>query len=526
MSRRLVPLALVCAVALVPMACDASSTHEADAGTAAPRFESSWRSVPDAPFPGSVAGRFVVPASDDIVVSLTLVNARFTGVPDACTPSTIVRRRTRIVDGNSRLLCTLPRSSRDRTVEFDAVAAGPEGDEMGGTIRDETGSGSSPLPPLEITETPASLAPRLRFISSSDFLNADVGDLRKGPSLWSPKRSTNSINGDYRRVLDQVLDDWESTRPDGVLVPGDLVEGHWGTDDLGSGNFGPVRTLPEQLRALHRAADTYYPQWRGRFRKHGLAVYPAVGDHEYGDNPWPRSKRLRAAAFRQEFASYFTRGKSGKPLFADHPKSGPHKFTAYAGRPLPDVQVVSIDPFDITPERARIGLDKAQRLWLRGVLRRAQRDGVRWTIVQGHTPILGPVRTRGSSGLTLPGGAKSKVWQMFEQYGVDLYLAGEAHDVTVLERGGVTQIVHGGLFAFGLTNALLLDFYDDYVYVTLRDYDIRDKDKGKRLWQTRDTGLPARITMPQAPYTIGTGVIPERGGMRSETGLLVPGFEE
>jgi hypothetical protein len=511
---------------MVPLACDASASDEPSGDeSAAAALKGSWELAPDAPFPGSLAGTFTVPASDETVVSLTLVNARFTAVPDDCTPSTIVRRRTRIVDGNARLLCTLPESSRDRTIEFDAVSAGARGAEMGGTLRNESGGAESELPSIEITGPPPSLSPRLRFISSPDFQNADIGDLRRGPGFWTRKRSTNSINGQYRKVLDGVLDDWESTGPDGVLIAGDLVEGHWGTDDLKTGNFGRVGTLPEQLRALHRAADTYYPQWRQRFRKHGLSVYPAVGDHEYGDNPWPRSKRLRAAAFRSEFASYFTRSRSGKPLFSDHPKSGPHRFTAYAGRPLPDVQVVSIDPFDITADRARIGLDKAQRLWLRGVLRRAERDEVRWVIVQGHIPILGPVRTRGSSGLTLPGGEKSKVWQMFEQYDVDLYLAGEAHDVTVLEEGGVTQIVHGGLFAYGLTNALLLDFYDDYAYITLRDYDIRDNDKGRRLWQTRDDGIPARISMPQPPYTIGTGVLPERGGLRSATGTLLPGYD-
>ena len=179
--------------------------------------------------------------------------------------------------------------------------------------------------------------------------------------------------------------------------------------------------------------------------------------------------------------------------------------------------MITLDPFDITPDRARIGLDPQQRNWLRGVLRRAKRDQVRWIIVQSHLPILGPVRTRGSSGLHLPGGANSKLWQMFEKYDVDLYLSGEAHDVTVLDHGGVTQITHGGLFAFGLTNALLLDFYDEYIYVTLRDYDIRDRDKGRRLWQTRATGLPAHIEMKQAPFTVGTGVIPESGGLRLES---------
>ena len=50
-------------------------------------------------------------------------------------------------------------------------------------------------------------------------------------------------------------------------------------------------------------------------------------------------------------------------------------------------------------------------------------------------------------------------------------------------------------------------------------------DKGPRLWQTRDTGLPARITMPQEPFTLGTGVLPQRGGLRSESGLLIPGYD-
>jgi len=520
---RLVPLTLVCAVALVPAACDVSAGDATSSKGEATAIAASWAPAPDAPFPGSLTGEFVVPATDETVVSVTLTNARFTAVPDTCTASTIVRRRTRIVDGNTRLLCTLAESGRARTIEFAAVSAGDIGVEMGGTVRDETDGEEADLPPLEITEPSASLTPNLRLISSPDFLNADVGDLRRGPGFWNPSRSTNSINADYRRTIAKVFDDWESTRPDGVLVAGDLVEGHWGTDDLKAGNFGRVQTLPEQLRALDRAAATYYPQWRQRFRSRDLAVFPAVGDHEYGDNPWTAAKRARVAAFKKAFAAHFTRSPQGKPLFPDRPR-GPHQFTAYAGRPRPDVQVISIDPFDITPDRARIGMDRQQRNWLRGVLRRAERDEVRWVIVQGHVPILGPVRTRGSSGLTLPGGANSKVWQMFEQYGVDLYLAGEAHDVTVLEEGGVTQIVHGGLFAFGLTNALLLDFYDDYVYVTLRDYDIRDVDKGPRLWQTRDTGLPAQISMSQAPFTLGTGVLPESGGLRSESGLLIPGY--
>lgn len=522
LSRLAAPLTVAVCVALLP-ACDASAKGDRSAGAdAPPAITASWAAGADAPFPGSLTGHIQVPASAETVVTVTLRNARFTAVPDACEPSTIVRRKSRITDANTRLLCTLLGSDAPRTIDFEAVTAGARGDEMGGTVQNQADDSEVDLPALVVDQAPTSLRPRLRLVSSPDFLNADVGDLARGPGFWTKKRSTNSINRDYRRTMDAVLGDWEATNAAGVLVAGDLVEGHWGTDDLKTGNFGPVRTLPEQLDALDRAARTYYPQYVKRFRQHGLTVFPSVGDHEYGDNPWPASKRARIPAFRQQFAHYFTRLPDGSARFPDHP-TGPHALTAYAGRPLPDVQVISLDWFDITPDRARLGLDKEQRSWLRGVLRRAQRDHVRWIVVQGHLPILGPVRTRGSSGLYVPGGASSKVWKMFEKYGVDLYLSGEAHDVTVLEHGGVTQITHGGLFAFGLTNALLLDFYQDYIYVSLRDYDIRDNDKGPRLWQTRDEGIPAHIAMKQAPYVIGTGVVPDRGGLRHETGVLVPG---
>ncbi len=524
MSRLVAPLTLAVGLALLPTACDASAERDPSQRESDRVLTASWEPGPDAPFPGSLAGRITVPASKETIVTVTLRNARFTAVPDLCTASTIVRRRSRITDSNTRLLCSLPDSSTTRTIGFDAVAAGAEGAEMGGTIRNSADDTDLDLPALVIDEAPAGLRPRMRLVSSPDFLNADVGDLRRGPGFWTPRRSTNSINADYRRTLDAVLDDWQSTGAAGVLVAGDLVEGHWGTDDLRTGNFGPVRTFPEQLVALDRAADTYYPQYLQRFRRHDLEVYPAAGDHEYGDNPWPADKRARAGAFRDEFADYFTRTRSGAPRFADRPR-GPHAWTAYAGRPLPDVQVVTLDPFDITPDRTRLGLDPEQRGWLRGVLRRANRDGVRWIVVQSHLPILGPVRARGSSNLSLPGREKSKVWQMFEKYGVDLYLSGEAHDVTVLKHGEVTQITHGGLFAYGLTNALLLDFYDDHVYVSLRDYDIRDEDRGKRLWQTRRDGIPAHIAMKQAPFVIGTGVLREDGGLTSESGALVPGLD-
>lgn len=374
-----------------------------------------------------------------------------------------------------------------------------------------------PAPVAGETEGPLDL----RLLSSPDFLNADVADLAHGPGYWSPKRSENGINNSYERVLDRILDDWSAQDPDAVLVAGDLVDGHWGRDERRTGNFGPVRTREQQRTALRRAAGTYYPAWLRRFREHGLDVYPSTGDHEYGDNDWNSQKRALAPAFAQQFARYFTTKRSGDPRFKDHP-TGPHARTAYAWRPSPEVQVVSIDVFDITRKSAHIRVDRAQLRWLRRTLSRARLDGVTWTVVQGHTPILGPVRYQHSSRLQYEGGQKSELWKVFTKYGVDVYLCGEVHDVTAIVQDGILQLAHGGAFQYGLTNYALLDFRGDRLDVTLNDYRVRVRDArdGSRLWETTREGMRKVASISGRPTTIGTLTMSASGGISNRTGIL------
>lgn len=521
---RLLALFLTCCLLLSAAACTLGSDGPEETPDPPP-FAVGWEEADDAPFPGTVTGEVGLPATGAAVLTVKLANARFTAVPEACATSPIVSKRSWISIDHSRLACALPASEEERTVTLSTVAASPDGSPLSGTVR-LAEEGQAPeevaLPELDPPDSVA-LTPRLRLLSSPDFLNTDIADLGRGPGLWDPSRSENSTNPAHERTLDAILADWASMRPDGVLVAGDLVNGRWGRDEHDTGNFGPTDTYEQSVLALQRAARTYYPQWLQRFTDHDLAVFPAPGDHEYGDNPWPARKRALVPTFREEFAAHFTLTPDGEPVWADRPE-GPAELTAYAGRPLPDVQVVSLDLFDLTPERERIGLDEQQRDWLRSVLERAQRDGVEWIIVQGHVPVLTPVRVRGSSGLTLPGGERSRLWQLFEEYGVDLYLAGEAHDVTVSEAGGVTQVVHGGLYQYGLTNGLVLDLYDDFFYLTLRDYDIRyaDAEDGSRLWETRRTGVAKSIRIVGRPFTIGTAAIDPEEGLQHESGLLVP----
>ena len=462
-------------------------------------------------------------------VRITFEHARVVRIPDACAPSTVTSLRSAIV--GSDLVC-VPLPGVD-AVPFTVVVVGRPGEEVGARVTTTRGpeEQSSDFPERVISGGEPTITPDVRLISSPDFLNGDVGDLADGPGFWSSMapgtRSANSTNEAYDTAVDRILDDWQGLDPAGVLVAGDLTDGRWGYDDQDSGNFGPVGTRAERRLAVQRAARTYYPQWQQRFADHGLGVYPAMGDHEYGDDPWPRRKRLLAADFKAEFARTFTTHAAGKPLFADHPK-GPARLTAYAGRPSPELQVVTLDVFDITEERARIKVDPQQTRWLRQVLRRAQRDDVEWIVVQGHTPILGPVRSLASSRLSYPGAADSRLWKIFKRFGVDLYLTGEVHDTTATQADGIVQISHGGIFQFSLTTALVLDVYGDRMYLTLRDYAMSHSHDPAtpRLWETRRGGMPSHLEVGEVVSTIGTASLVSRArkgaSLSAPSGILVP----
>ncbi len=499
----------------------ASSTAAADAAPVAASWQGPGPTVPGYTL---LQGSFTVSGRGQQTVLVDLEGARFLSLPRGCAGSSTVNPRSFIdaeVDG---LRCFLtPGSTEQRTVPFAGLVVAAPGETVSGTVRVEGGAVTE-LPRRLVTPGTPPSGSSLRLLSSPDFLNADVGDLRRGPNRWRPGRTENSVNGDYRRALDTVLDDWASLSPDAVLVAGDLVDGWWGADATGSGTFGPVGTPAERRRALGRAARTYYPQWLERFTERGLKVLPAMGDHEYGDDPWGRTKGSLARTFERAYATYVG-GLPERAINAPISRpSGVHHDSAYAFRPTPDVQLVTLNVFDITPQRHRVRLDPQQMRWLRQVLRKAQRDGVRWTIVQGHTPILWPVRVRGSSGLHYEGGRASALWKTFREFDVDLYLAGEVHDVTAKEADGITQITHGGAFQYGLTNYLVLDIADDYAYLTLRDYDAvrRDAADGSRLWETRPSGMPKHLRVAPKPFTIGTGVLMPDGDLTRQSGVLTP----
>jgi DNA repair exonuclease SbcCD nuclease subunit len=244
------------------------------------------------------------------------------------------------------------------------------------------------------------------FVSMPDFLNVD----------------TTYPQPAWEDALDYVLKAVKAENPDFVLVAGDLVMGRWPSEEK-----------------IEKYAAIYYPDWIKRMNAYGLKFYTAIGDHEIGDNSWPPDKAKLVPSFKKAFRDYMKMPLNGPEHMKGTAFYFLHKNTLF----------VSIDVF----ERGKghegeivAQVTGKQLKWLKKTL--ADHSDVNHVIVMGHTPILGPVRQRSSSGLMLEKGRQSPLWQSMAKHTVALYLCGEVHAITCTEKDGVQQIAHGGLFGY------------------------------------------------------------------------------
>jgi hypothetical protein len=356
-------------------------------------------------------------------------------------------------------------------------------------------------------DSPARAAePAYTFVAAPDFLNQDVGDVRRLPG-WDPG-DPNPWTPGLQESIDVFLDEIADQHPHDVLVAGDLVEGHWTRDVANTGIFGPDRTTAQKARLMWRAGTFFRRAWVKRFTDRGLRVRAAVGDHDIGDNPWSgrrnRFKRDHLGEFRRLFARFHTRTAAGGHRYASRPKDTEWEDTAYSVRLAPDVLLVTLDVFHRTSHGVRTEVVGGQLAWLRNVLRRARKRGTRWIIVQGHTPILTPVRARSSSRLSLRGGARSPLWRTMRRFGVDLYLAGEVHDTTMRRANGVTQISTGGLLYLGQATYMTAQVYDDHIDFDVREFDSRPSGEAGKLWQVGNFRTSARRILVPGSHSVGT----------------------
>ena len=104
--------------------------------------------------------------------------------------------------------------------------------------------------------------------------------------------------------------------------------------------------------------------------------------------------------------------------------------------------------------------------WLDNVLGEAsQLSEVKHIIVQGHFPVLFPVKKTKSSGMYMDQHEDSDFWQVLRKHPVDIYFAGECHLNTVSKdsQSDIIQVVSRGNF---FSNFLAIDISDDTVDIT------------------------------------------------------------
>ncbi|WP_343905220.1 metallophosphoesterase family protein [Nocardioides aquiterrae] len=368
------------------------------------------------------------------------------------------------------------------------------------------------------------------FLSAPDFMNADVADV-SGLPTWH-RGLPNSWNSSYAQMVDTVLDTFQAEGPDDVFVAGDLVEGHWGEDADRTGIFGPARTNAQRKAALKRTASFYFSQWRQRFEARGLPVLAALGDHDIGDNPWAGGRHAADNRFKLHQVQTFKRAFFEKVMAAarlGNRPPGPAHGTAFATYVAPEVLLVTVDVFRSTRRDVVTELDPQQLRWLGRVLAAANRRGTDWIIVQGHTPVITPVRTYGSSAMSYTGGTRSAFWKVMVKNRVDLYLNGEVHDISVRRADGITQVSHGGTLQMatpngrGATNYALGQIYGDRLWLRDNRFAPRMVDTSAELWQVGRTHRPVvRKEIWDEPPAQGHLVLTSDNQLLYSDGAFIP----
>lgn len=323
------------------------------------------------------------------------------------------------------------------------------------------------------------------WADAPDVTNEDFGDLSGFPG-FDPNYG-NSWNQTMEDTVDWIYQVIASYNPGVFMIPGDLVEGRWGNPANTSGMFG---TPDDLVSMLKNQAAFFHGENVRRLEQAGLfdKTYAALGDHDIGDNPWlnytfyGQWKRQHLSLWRQAFHDAYFHKRDGASKCFSHTVGTEWDNTTCASMINPDTLLVTLDEFNRLPNTVNVEVVGAQIRWLDAILSQARRAGIRWIIVQGHTPIL-PAITFHSSALHIAGGTSSPLWKTLVKYHVNLYLAGEVHATSRVSRNGVTQLDTGAPVGTGQTTFAYTKEYHDRMVIVVRGWDVpRNTDDGP-LWQ-------------------------------------------
>ena len=401
------------------------------------------------------------------------------------------------------------------------------------------------------------------FVSIPDLFNADYADLSGGADAsiaavfsdnysdlliaapnWTPS-GPNSMNAEFATILHQMMDDIAASTnndPELALIAGDLIGGRWPQHRSSLQTlFGNDDTTLEQ--ELDAASASYYSWIRTLFAESGInTVVAAIGDHDIGDNNWSinNPKAAHVDNMKTDFGDHMV-----DPLFENltelsddpnaswedirfGPADGNFDEASYVYQKN-NVLFVSVDVFRyeggeylgsfgaVAPEVTGDHLS-----WIHQVLLRAEADNtVDHVIVQGHTPILGPVNANRSSEMTLNEGVDSSLWTTIGHFGTDrggkvrAYFAGEVHATTTLldPTSGIVQISHGALvqaingnFDNSDPTFLGIEVSNDGLSIDITEYmiDLNRIGDTSIVWEVDRPISTAHDTYVSGPLEIGT----------------------
>lgn len=314
---------------------------------------------------------------------------------------------------------------------------------------------------------------RFQFTSFPDLFNWDIPYPQPG---WD-------------EAVGWFLERMKTEGPAFSLVAGDIMDARWWKNK-------------DQVRHY---ANAYWGGWMRRVRDHDISVYVAPGDHERGDNPWPEWKLDLVPAFEEKFVQLI-----------DMPCNGPAYKRGLAYHFVRENTLfVSVDTFEVKNGEAHLTVTGEQLDWFENVLSKYQdKDHI---IVQGHVPVIPDVHSRASSALVLEEGQDSAFWQTMKKYGVDAYLCGEHHAITVTQEDDIWQIVHGALWGtVSPVNYLVGSVGPETLELELKQFPLQYG--GGRIWQRNrppDNRPWKEVTIPDdikrnGPESIGRLVLGSR----------------
>jgi hypothetical protein len=202
-----------------------------------------------------------------------------------------------------------------------------------------------------------------------------------------------------------------------------------------------------------------------------------------GDNPWSEgsAKSKLQSEFRKTFTNNFNLSYDGSHRFNSSIGEVPSRpiNTIYSGTSHAYIHknalIVTVDvlyqknPYAVIGKKGTVdGQVTGPHLdWLDNVLKAGRNlPQVKHIFVQGHFPVLHPVRKNKSSGQLMTNNEASEFWQMLKKHRVDIYFCGEVHlnTVTKDDTSNLIQIASRGN---QFNNFLTVDVSDDTIDISL-----------------------------------------------------------